>query len=758
MMHVHRSGARALPSSLSDHLSEILDVSPTATALIDGNDEVIWMNQAFRHLLDAEAWDGTAFALSLVVDPDAFAAVVDLRHRANHERSEQRLHVAMRTLKGVPFDGILRASIAQTGATDTLVITASPLVGVRFDHHPFRRALEVQQDLVCEWAPNGTVLYANRSYRSFFALGANVVGRKLDDMLEQRSDPPLEGMGESIRLSIIRGVEQSPDGYREDRTYPNGRTVEWTNSSVRDEANNLLSILAVGRDVTDRTATETQVRRNEERFRMMATQIWDTIALVSADGRLLDSTAPYRSDLDRPPEFWADANIIDLAHPDDRPTAVEALRHLVAMGAGAQHSVELRATRLDGSYTWLELNGTNLLAHPSVEAILLSIRNIEERKQFERERTELIARDRANLERREWFVNTVSHELRNLVHGTLGLSELLTRATLPTDVSGVVTALHRQSSGLRRVVDDLLDAAQLELHPEQVRDDVVDLDVTLADIALMFASEHVPVVFDRRERDGVLVRGDADRLRQVLMNLVRNALNHTTTGEVRLDLELTARRTARLEVRDTGTGIDASELERLFDRYERGRDEHTRGLGLGLSVARTLIERMHGQIGALSRDDGATFWIELPLSTASDPTPARGTARRHSNAPLATRLRVLVLDDDPVNRLVASMQLHELKAIAVTAETAAEAMEQLEHREFDAVLCDLNLEGESGLDFLKALRVAPVRQPFVAIMTGDADPTHHARALQAGADHFMVKPATIADVAETLARCAGAVQ
>lgn len=487
---------------------------------------------------------------------------------------------------------------------------------------------------------------------------------------------------------------------------------------------------------------------------MMATQIWDTIVLVDPLGRLIDSTAPYRSDLGHGPDFWADVNLLDVMHPDDREAAVAALAHLVALGPGGQHSIEARAVRADGSLTWLELNGTNLLEHPSVEAILLSVRSIDERKQFELERAALLHRERLTLERRERFVTHVSHELRNLVHGTLGLSEILARATVPLEISELVTALHRQSSSLRRVVDDLLEAAQLELHPGQVRDDVIDLAELFPDITLAFAHESVPVLSDQPADHERFVMGDTDRLRQALTNLVRNAVRHTTEGEVRLTAGGGSEAgSIRISVADTGSGIDPDDIDRLFLEYARGRDEQSRGLGLGLSVARNIAEQMGGRIGATARDDGATFWIDLRASVSSDATPSRGIARSHGAAPVTAGLRVLVLDDDSVNRLVASMQLHELGAQVVTAASAREAFDLMAHRTFDAVLCDLNLGDDSGLDFVQRIRATHRSQPFIAIMTGDADPQHHLRALQAGADHFMVKPATLADVADTLSRC-----
>lgn len=756
-MHVDQSAVPPPPMPTSVDLASLVERLPASAAIIDDQFAVVWANQAFRDQVGLARPDSLPLPFCDLIDPEASGWLHEFRMQLRGNPAMAAAHAPMRTIDGARFDALVRATPAgSTHHSEFILITVNPIVGVRYDHHPFRRALEVQQELVCEWAPHGTVLYANRAYREFFGLSPSIVGQNLDRLLEERSDPPLEGMGASIRLNILRGVEQSAEGYRENRTYPSGRTVEWTNTAVRDADGSLISILAVGRDVTARTATEAQLRRNEERFRMMATQIWDTIVLVDAHGRMIDSTAPYRADLGHGPDFWTDLDLVEVIHPDDRDAAVAALALLVSLGPGGQHAIEARALQADGTTTWLELNGTNLLDHPSVEAILLSVRSIDERKQFEHERAELLQRERLNLERRERFVTHVSHELRNLVHGTLGLSEILTRASVPLEISELVTALHRQSTSLRRVVDDLLDAAQLELHPGDVRSDVIDLGELFPDITLAFAHEKIPLEFDIPDDPVRFVIGDTDRLRQAITNLVRNAVRHTTEGEVRISATRgTEPGYIRISVADTGSGIDPDDIDRLFLEYVRGRDEQTRGLGLGLSVARNIVEQMGGRIGATARDDGATFWIELHESATSDATPSRGIARPHAAAPPTVSLRVLVLDDDPVNRLVASMQLHELGSQVVTAATSSEALGLMAQRQFDAVFCDLNLGDESGLDFVQRIRAAGGPQPFIAVMTGDADPRHHLLALAAGADHFMVKPATLADVADTLSRYEG---
>ncbi|MEN9646527.1 MAG: hypothetical protein RL238_3196 [Actinomycetota bacterium] len=761
-MHVEQG--HAPPSTIPDGLEPgaVADQLPMAAAIADAERRVLWTNRAFRVLVGWNAEPGRDIDVTSFFDPEASGWVLERIQRtlAGAADDHEPTHAPLRTLQGERFDGFLRLTrIVRRTADDAdpeplLLFTVSPTLAMRYDHHPFRRALELQQELVCEWSPTGTVLYANRAYRSFFSLGTDIVGRSLDELLERRGDPPLDGMGASIRENILRGIESSNLGYRENRTYPNGRTVEWTNTAVRDDTGAMMSVLAVGRDVTDRTATETELRRNEERFRLMATQIWDTILLVSPDGRVIDSTAQYRTDLDRDPDYWHDLELATAVHPDDRAHALAGLHELLELGPNAQLTIEVRAIRANGEYTWLELNGTNLLHHPSMEAILLLVRNIDERKEFERQLAETRDRERQGVLQREAVVTQVSHELRNLVHGTLGLSEILARADVPLEIGEVVTALHRQSLTLRRIVDDLLDAAQIGLGAAKVRDEAIDLAEMFSDIELTLAGRHVPVVAPPPDAHLRFVMGDVDRLRQALTNLLSNALRHTTDGEVRVQAEPgRTRDTVRITVADTGTGIDIADIDRLFKPGERGHDERSHGIGLGLSVAKSNTERMGGAIGAIPRSGGATFWLELRAGRPADPTPMRGAVRPASADEITERLSVLVIDDDSINRLVASMQLRDLRADVITAADADEGLRLVRQRSVDAVLCDLNMSGNSGLHFLRELRQMQIAQPFVTVMTGDADPAHRDASFAAGADHYLLKPATLEDLADTLVRC-----
>ena len=742
----------AAPEAVLQHL-------PTAAGLVDLHGMLHWANAALRVLLGwDDGTDSIAFA-DLLVHHDLLGWTNELFHRvARGEPVDQPIHASFRPLHGAHFDGFLRLSALATEAEVPLVlITLTPVPGPRHDLHPLRRALDMQEELVCEFAPRGTILSVNRAYRSFFGFEENPIGRRLDEILDEQVG--VAGRGAEVRSRIIDEVEVRAGALTETERYTSGRVVEWTNTAVRSNDGELISILAVGRDVTDRVAAEDALRRNEERFRTMATHIWDTILLLDANGEVIDSTAPYRADLDHDADFWTGVELAEVLHPDDRDAALATLAQLLEDGPQAQASLEVRAQRKGGTYTWLELNATNLLDQPSIGAILLSVRNIDERKLFEQELAEQADRERKALAHRQSFVDQVSHELRNLVHGTLGLSEILNRSDIPEQSADVVHALHRQATTLRRIVDDLIDEAHIEAGKLRVRVEAIDLAQLVSDLMLLtepHAPADVTLFAPSIDREHRYVAGDADRVRQAIHNLLSNALRHTDRGSISIEVTTgSADGSVRIGVRDTGSGIDPDDVDRLFRPYERGRHERSHGVGLGLAIVKATVESMGGVVGADARADGATFWLELPRSRPPNAAATRGTVRPFSTAPLVERLQVLVVDDDPVNLLVAGMQLDELHAIVSTAAGITDAMPLVRSQPFDVVFCDLNLQDGTAIDFLRAVRTLPAKQPFIVVMSGAADADRPGALLRAGADHFLPKPATLRDLAEVLAVHAG---
>lgn len=734
------------PAGLHPGLAEQL---PIAVGLVDARGAFVWANAALRELVEWQPESRPELHFTDVMDLDGVAWSSELQHRLTAGEVQSSLsQVRFRTLNGGSFVADLAIRRIEYGdRPDTgLLATVQPTSPERYDQDPVRRALQLQPELVCEWKPDGTIVYTNRAYDDYFGFEESVVGRNLSDLDDwEEGTSPMETVDFFDTGKSARSLERHYDG---------GFIVEWTNSLVRSASGEVISILAVGRDVTDQVRTRELLRRNEERFRMMVTHIWDTILLLDEQGNLIDSTMEVRTDLGYPTDFWNGVSLIDVVHPDDHGNAIAALAELTEKGPGAEAWTELRAVRADGSFTWLELNGANLLHEPSVNALIVTVRNIDNRKHIEQQLAARREEAEARLAERERFVAQVSHELRNPLHGMIGLSEVLQQAPLQPELSEAAAALHRQSMVMRRIVDDLLDVAQLEVGQLRVRDAVVDLGPIIDD-SVTLARDSVPHGVDLVATDigpaHRQVSGDDDRIRQALANLLSNACKHTRAGEIRIEVgQGHAPDTVRITVLDTGSGIDVDDIERLFEPYQRGRSNNRPGVGLGLAIVKGTIEAMGGTVGAAPRESGgSTFWIELARAhQPADPTPSAPSV---DLAALGDQLRVLVVDDDPVNRLLASLQLSALKAEVTVASSGEEAWDLLRTQEFDVAFIDVQMPpGMSGLELVRLVRANRIEAPLLAVMTASATVADRQEAEDAGADAYVAKPATASDMMAVL--------
>jgi len=310
------------------------------------------------------------------------------------------------------------------------------------------------------------------------------------------------------------------------------------------------------------------------------------------------------------------------------------------------------------------------------------------------------------------FLGVVSHELRTPLNAIVGLAAVLDGGELSIDqrrqIEGILIAARR----LERLVDDLLDFTRLEAGALEMADDVFDLGASLDEIEETFAERAAAsgLEFRRREAPGLprWVRGDADRLLQVLSNLVDNAIKFTVEGHVSLAVEEARDDHVRFRVRDTGRGIEPGDQQRIFERFERPaarNGEVVAGVGLGLSISRQLVRQMGGELAVDSAPgEGATFSFLVPLPAAPAPDEASEDSELSENR--LSDLHVLLVEDDYWSRY-ATRELLEAWGLRVTAaEDGIQALEMFREqwRELHAVLLDVQLPSMSGLDCLEGMR------------------------------------------------------
>jgi signal transduction histidine kinase/CheY-like chemotaxis protein len=355
------------------------------------------------------------------------------------------------------------------------------------------------------------------------------------------------------------------------------------------------------------------------------------------------------------------------------------------------------------------------------------------------------------------FLATMSHEIRNPMNGVIGLTSLLLDTQLDSDQREFAEGVRKAGEALMAIINDILDLSKIEAD----KLDLETIDFNLHEVV----DESVNLLADAANRKGIrlevdydatlppMLRGDPGRVRQVLLNLASNAIKFTAEGGVTLRAGLGSETaeavTVRFEVTDTGVGIREEDRAEIFEPFRQADASTTRrfgGTGLGLAISARLIEAMGGHIGVDSEVDvGTTFWctVALPRGEAASVRPAAEAPTLvlpsdHAGA------RVLVVDDDSINRLVALAMVRKLGYLADFAADGLEALAALTKTRYAAVLMDCQMPHMDGYAATTALRQrggAPSETPVIA-MTASAMKADRDHCIAAGMDDYISKPIT----------------
>ncbi|GMV42021.1 MAG: hypothetical protein AMXMBFR64_37370 [Myxococcales bacterium] len=386
-----------------------------------------------------------------------------------------------------------------------------------------------------------------------------------------------------------------------------------------------------------------------------------------------------------------------------------------------------------------------------------------------KETAEVLAREaQAANDAKSLFLANMSHELRTPMNGVVAMADLLMTTDLSAWQRECVDTMRSGSDALLAVIDDILDFSKIEAGRLEIERVPVDLRAVVDAVSTLIAPQAAAAGLDFEQRVDAavprLVVGDPGRLRQVLINLLGNAVKFTPAGRVSLNVstldrdgELTR---VRVAVSDTGIGISPEDQVRLFAPFSQGDASTTRrfgGTGLGLAISAQLVGLMGGELRVTSTlGEGATFWFDLELSMA--PTSATPVAPGPEQAPrLRREARLLVAEDNPINRRVVQALLGHLGLSCTMVADGRAAVEAILRERFDLVLMDVQmpeLDGFAAIREVRARECTGRRTPIVALtahaMRGDRE-----RCLAAGADDYLAKPLRLRSLHEVLERTLG---
>ncbi|HQU85768.1 MAG TPA: ATP-binding protein [Pyrinomonadaceae bacterium] len=422
--------------------------------------------------------------------------------------------------------------------------------------------------------------------------------------------------------------------------------------------------------------------------------------------------------------------------------------------------------RADKSSFLVEYICVPLVEKNEIIGAVLTFEDITERREIENALAE--ARDEAlkNAQIKAVFLANMSHEIRTPLHGIIGTTNLLAETDLDENQKKYSEMLKTSADLLLEIINDILDFSKIEAGKLTLETVEFDLRKTVSEVCEVFKilaqRKNLKLNFDVEKQIPRTIFGDSGQLKQVLNNLLSNAVKFTEKGKIRLKVSLKEEKADKIilffEVSDSGIGIDENSQNQIFQPFTQADASTTRrfgGTGLGLTICREIVEKMNGKIGVESeKKNGSRFWFTAELVKFQEISNVEIKELNENIEAEKNRknIKILVAEDNEINREVVLAMLKSLGFEAETAENGVEVLEMCFEKDFDLVLMDCQMPKIDGLAAAKAIRESKkiTKQPKIIALTASSSLEERRKCFDAGMDDFLTKPLEKIKLTETL--------
>ena len=636
----------------------------------------------------------------------------------------------------------------------------------------------------------GTVRRVNRRECELRKLAPReMVGHHCADLI-----PPSDRQRYRDQLERRLAGQTALLAYQHQYLRPDGTTVavEVHEHRLENRHRQTVGLRLASVDVTERKRSEDRAYETATELRALFQAFPDLFLKLDRAGNVLDSKGGQSSDPFLLPEKFHDHNLKDIlpegaveqfgeAQDKVRKTGAVEIIEFRVKGREDEQFYEARLLPLTWDH-WIAVV-RNITVRKSSEVKLTEYAQELERKNEELETALTTAREATQLKSR--FLANMSHEIRTPMNGVLGMTDFLLATELTSEQHEYAETIKRSADSLLTLINDMLDLSKIESGKLRIERVPFQLGPTVSKIASLFALESrmkgLEFVSIIPSDLPDLVVGDPGRLRQVLANLLGNALKFTDSGEIGVRVELLSEATNVIQVRftvhDTGIGIPADQTSRLFESFTQVDGSSTRrhgGTGLGLAISKQLVDLLGGEIGVASEPgEGSRFWFtasfgkaapgeapppkSLPkpavkIPSAPRPQPATHPARTPSPAAkqpatqnpvsITSHFRILLAEDNEINQRITLRLLEKLGLAADAVVNGREAVQALEKRKYDLVLMDCQMPDMDGFEATAIVRnrEGTTRRTPICALTANAMEGDRERCLAAGMDDYISKP------------------